>query len=232
MSGADFKNELIVCCNLCRRFQVKRMIMDQEQFCFIIPFEIFTWIEHEINLPAYKAGIQDLAFVLARDTNTQLSVMNFFDKADSIFNPKFFPDQQQAFDWITANKKEQTAIEPNRPPEVFEPLIDISLNSNKTKAMILLEFPIGSLSNGLFAIKQHLDKMNFKCEKWELFSSLTKREMLVLKLLVKGFQNQEIGNKLNISEKTVKTHRRNLIKKLATRNLIDLYIYAKAFDLI
>jgi len=232
MSGADFKNELIVCRNLCHKFQVKRMIMDQEQFCFTIPVEIFTWIELEINLPVYRAGVQDLAFVLARDTNTQLSVMNFFDKADSVFNPKFFPDQQQAIDWITANKKEQATIEPNRPPDVFEPIIDISLNPNKSKATIQLEFPIDSLPHSLHAVKLHMDKMNFMRENWIKFSSLTKREEIILKLLVKGFQNQEIANKLYISEKTVKTHRRNIIKKLDARNLIDLYKYAETFDLI
>lgn len=213
-------------------FSAKRMIMDQEQFCYTIPFEIFTWLEDEFNVPVYRSGVQDLAFVLARDSNMQSAVMNFFDKADSVFNPKFFSDQQQAIDWITANNKEKIIIELNSPPEAYEPCIEISLNPDKSKAIIQLELPIDSLPYSLHALKQHMDKMNFMRVNWTKFSSLTKREEIILKLLVKGFQNQEIADKLYISKMTVKTHRRNIIKKLDAKNLIDLYKYAETFDLI
>ena len=98
--------------------------------------------------------------------------------------------------------------------------------------MIQLEFPIDSLSHSLHALKQHMDKMNYRCENWIKFSSLTKREVIILKLLVKGCQNLKIADKLFLSQKTVKTHRRNLIKKLEAKNLIDLYKYAESFDLI
>jgi DNA-binding CsgD family transcriptional regulator len=232
MTSADFKNELMLCRDLCFSLQAKRMIMDQEQFCFTIPAEIFRWIEDEINLPAYRAGVQDLAFVLAQDSKTQLSVMNSLDKSDSVFNPKFFHDQQQAIYWITANRKEKIMIESNRPPEVFELGIDVSLNTNKTIATIQLEFPIDSLPHGLHALKQHMNKISYRRENLTKFSSLTQREEFILKLLVKGCQNQNIADKLFISEKTVKTHRRNIIKKLEAKNLIDLYKYAESFDLI
>ncbi|MUP14124.1 DNA-binding response regulator [Ancylomarina euxinus] len=158
--------------------------------------------------------------------------MNFFEKADSVFNPIFFYEQQQAIDWITADKKEKGNIEFNRPPEAFEPFIDISLNPEKTTATIQLEFPIDSLPHSLNTLKQHMKKMNFMRENWSKFLSLTKREKNILKLLVKGFQNQKIAEKLYISEMTVKTHRRNIIKKLDAKNLIDLYKYTLTFNLI
>ena len=127
---------------------------------------------------------------------------------------------------------EKVIIEPKRPPEAFEPCIDISLNPDKSKAIIQLEFPIDSLPHSLHALKQHMDKINFMRENWTKFASLTKREETILKLLVKGFQNQEIADKLYISEMTVKTHRRNIIKKFDAKNPIDLYKYAETFDLI
>ena len=43
---------------------------------------------------------------------------------------------------------------------------------------------------------------------------LTSRELDVLKLIVAGNSNKEIGNHLNISEATVKTHINNLLSKL------------------
>ena len=43
---------------------------------------------------------------------------------------------------------------------------------------------------------------------------LTSRELDVLRLIVAGKSNKEIGNQLHISEATVKTHINNLLGKL------------------
>ena len=55
---------------------------------------------------------------------------------------------------------------------------------------------------------------------------LTEREKDVLKLIVKEFTTQEIGEKLFISSNTVETHRKNLISKLNVRNVAGLVKYA------
>lgn len=51
---------------------------------------------------------------------------------------------------------------------------------------------------------------------------LTKREQEVLKLLADGFSTPEIGDKLHISQKTVKNHRANMMEKTKTRNVAHL----------
>ncbi len=61
---------------------------------------------------------------------------------------------------------------------------------------------------------------------------LTPREKEILKLLVEGFSNAEAGKKLKISEATVKTHRKNIMKKLDTRNLISIIRYACRNNLV
>lgn len=45
-------------------------------------------------------------------------------------------------------------------------------------------------------------------------AELTTREHEVLRLIVRGLSNREIGNQLHISEATVKTHINNLLSKL------------------
>lgn len=45
-------------------------------------------------------------------------------------------------------------------------------------------------------------------------TELTTRELEVLRLIVQGHSNKEIGNRLHISEATVKTHINNLLSKL------------------
>jgi two-component system, NarL family, response regulator LiaR len=46
------------------------------------------------------------------------------------------------------------------------------------------------------------------------FADFTPREREVLRLLAEGFANKEIARRLSLSEKTVKTHVSNILKKL------------------
>lgn len=57
-------------------------------------------------------------------------------------------------------------------------------------------------------------------------ATLSQREKEVLALLVKGYINKEIADKLNISLTTVIFHRNNISEKLKTRSLGRLTIYA------
>jgi len=51
-----------------------------------------------------------------------------------------------------------------------------------------------------------------------LISRLSKREVEILKLIVIGFTDKEIGVELNISYYTADTHRKNIINKLQVKN--------------
>lgn len=55
---------------------------------------------------------------------------------------------------------------------------------------------------------------------------LTSREREVLQLLAEGFPNREIAAQLNISIKTVETHRSNMMSKLNVKNKTELVKYA------
>ena len=59
-------------------------------------------------------------------------------------------------------------------------------------------------------------------EKKEHQPLLTKREMEVLDLLVKGMCAKEIADNLFISETTVITHKKNLKRKYNVRNTVEL----------
>lgn len=55
---------------------------------------------------------------------------------------------------------------------------------------------------------------------------LSYREKEVLHFVAKEFTNQEIADKINISLRTVETHKRNLIKKLRVKNVVGLVKFA------
>jgi DNA-binding NarL/FixJ family response regulator len=65
-----------------------------------------------------------------------------------------------------------------------------------------------------------------------LISSLTKREVQVLKLVAQQYSTREIGDELHISESTVETHRKNLMKKVKVKNSVGLAIFALKNEVI
>lgn len=54
----------------------------------------------------------------------------------------------------------------------------------------------------------------------------SKRELEVLNLICKGVSSKEIANSLFLSEHTVKTHRKNMLKKINAKNTADLLRFA------
>jgi len=65
-----------------------------------------------------------------------------------------------------------------------------------------------------------------------LISSLTKRELQVLKLVAQQYSTREIAEELHISESTVETHRKNLMKKVKVKNSVGLAIFALKNEVI
>ncbi|QKG84072.1 response regulator transcription factor [Kroppenstedtia pulmonis] len=62
--------------------------------------------------------------------------------------------------------------------------------------------------------------------------SLTPRELDVLQLMVKGLSNKEIAEQLFISDKTVKIHVSNILKKLRVKSRSQAIIYAIQHELV
>ena len=58
------------------------------------------------------------------------------------------------------------------------------------------------------------------------FDPLTPREQEVLKLIAEAFTNKQIAETLHLAEKTVESHRANLLRKLGMRDRVELVRYA------
>ncbi|RPJ87516.1 MAG: DNA-binding response regulator [Acidobacteria bacterium] len=59
-----------------------------------------------------------------------------------------------------------------------------------------------------------------------LVEPLTNREIEVLKLIVKGYTNRQMADGLNLSVRTVESHRANIMDKLGVRSRVELIRYA------
>ena len=65
--------------------------------------------------------------------------------------------------------------------------------------------------------------------KGDIFSQ---REREVLELLAKGKSSREIADTLFITERTVESHRKNMIEKGRVKNTVELIVYASAIGLV
>ena len=62
--------------------------------------------------------------------------------------------------------------------------------------------------------------------------NLTPREEEIMDLIIKEYTNQEIASELYISTRTVDAHKRNLLEKTNSKNLVGLVKYAYANDMV
>lgn len=63
-------------------------------------------------------------------------------------------------------------------------------------------------------------------------NAVSPREKEILQLLAEGKSNKDISDLLNLSIKTVETHRSNIMRKLGFHNITDLVLYAVRNHLI
>ncbi len=63
--------------------------------------------------------------------------------------------------------------------------------------------------------------MNFSIEE----PTLTQQEKKVLTLIAEGFSSKQLADKLFISEHTIITHRKNMLKKTQTKNVAELVAF-------
>lgn len=92
--------------------------------------------------------------------------------------------------------------------------------------------PIDPLHHVTGKVNRLLEENNFLRRNQHIFSSLTRREKEILRLLALGLSAAEIAGKASISEKTAVTHRRNIKAKIGAQSSYDLTSFAQAFDLI
>jgi len=57
-------------------------------------------------------------------------------------------------------------------------------------------------------------------------TTLTARELEVLKLVAQGYANKQVADRMNLSIKTIEKHRSSMMKKLNLRNTVMLVSYA------
>lgn len=113
--------------------------------------------------------------------------------------------------------------------------VEMCRRAFKSGAAEFLEKPVNdealleALQN---AVRQHVksrERNKNDRQAQERFAQLSEREREVLGLIVAGLTNKEIGRALDVSPRTVETHRANLFAKLEAESLAQLIRQYAAF---
>ena len=110
----------------------------------------------------------------------------------------------------------------NSKKEEFEEAIESVLRGKKYLSREISDQMINDL------LHQHSGRRNEKNEEIHL----TKREIEIIQKIADDMSNQEIADELNISLRTVETHRRNLMQKLKVKTVVALLKYASQHNII
>lgn len=77
-----------------------------------------------------------------------------------------------------------------------------------------------------------MELTKLKKDAYKKEETLTKRELEVLNLIVQDLSNHQIAEKLNISHRTVDTHKQNILAKTGTNSTAGLVVYAFKHNLV
>lgn len=218
LNSACFKEELLNFLGFFKKIKPKGLLWLQENFDLEIPEPLYAWIHTNILEPQYKAGLRKLAFTVPKEQYAHLSIIDSFNEVESVLQPRYFLNKQKAMQYLRDTPR------PEEPPET-----SYAIKRTLEKTKILLEVDHRHLPHAI----KHLDRLkgqfNFRIKYKEKFDLLTLRELEVFKAICRGGQNKAIAAELFLSEATVATHRKTIIKKLNLKSPRDWQRYADAF---
>ncbi len=208
---------------LYRNHSPSKTLWLQQNFKLPINFETHMWVEENVNIPCLKNGNEKVAFVVGKDVLVHLSVMSYFEEANSVIHPLHFATENEARQWLNGAKdrcKKNTRIK-----ILFEG-VDEEGNS-----IIKIKRPSKDITSTLLSIGHVIEENNFIKSNISKYSRLTKREKEIMVIFSKGYRQQEVADQLFISIETLRTHWKNIKKKLAIKSIADVSHYVNAFDM-
>ncbi|WP_026935218.1 LuxR C-terminal-related transcriptional regulator [Christiangramia echinicola] len=222
-SFTTLKEEFIIYKSLFEKYSPLKTLWLQQNFQLEITEEIHCWIERNINIPGVEIGIKKVAFVVGKDVLVHLSVMNYFEENNSVIHPLHFATEKEAREWLN---DEQNNHKPNPKIRILFEGVDKEGNS-----IIKVKRPSSDITQTLLSFGHLIEENDFLKSNISNFSKLTKREKEIMVIFSKGLRQQEAADKLFISIETLRTHWKNIKKKLNIKSLTEVIKYVKAFDM-
>jgi DNA-binding CsgD family transcriptional regulator len=192
------------------------------------------WVDKKKSTPIFRSGFiakrQDdfdqVAFVVGYDVLAYIEVMDICKESSlSGFKPMYFATEIEARNWLS----EESKIKDSK-REVQELEITYKGTDDLGKSVFEFKEPSSNFVGTINSFKTIIDQNHFFKNNVEKYSSLTPREKETLKLLVKGYTNEQIAGAMNVSHHTIRTHRNRIWRKLEIKHVLDCLKYQCFFN--
>lgn len=213
-----FKKEMQTFLDYFKKNKPGAVLWLQEHFNLTIPSDLFHWLEKSILEPQYRSGLRKMAITIPKDQSAHMSIIDSFNKVSSVMHPRYFVDKKKALNYLQEGASNREFKEINY--EIYRTL---------DKTQILLEVHHRHLPHAIRHLDRLKEQFNFRIEHADCFEQLTIRELEILKAICTGEVNREIADRLFLSESTIATHRKSIVKKLKIKCSNDWHQFASAF---
>lgn len=101
MTAEDYKSELTKLVQLIEQHSATRQLIDTLQFQFTIDIDLQTWTDEEVNRRSREIGVQKVAFVIAKEIFSQMSIEQTMDGAEGKeMEVQYFTSEEDARQWL------------------------------------------------------------------------------------------------------------------------------------
>ena len=192
-----FRNGLRILLNNMENYHVIAEASNGKQFLELLEKEIPDLVLLDINMPVMD-GIEAATF--AHDKYPDLKIITL----------SMYGEEDYYYKMVNAGVK--GFVLKNSDIKEVKNALDVVFEGGSFFSSELLQNLINSLKSAPKSKEVHTE--------------LSEREMEILILICQGLSNQEIGDKLFISKRTVDKHRANILEKSESKNTAQLVVYA------
>jgi FixJ family two-component response regulator len=111
--------------------------------------------------------------------------------------------------------------------------VSMSVRAMKAGAVDFLTKPfrdqevVDAVTAALYRDQKRRSEEKSNSEVQARFASLTRRERQIMGFVTGGLMNKQVAARIGISERTVKIHRGNLVRKMHAKSLVELVVMAQ-----
>jgi DNA-binding NarL/FixJ family response regulator len=192
-----FRNGLRILLNTLEDYQVIGEASNGKQFLELLEKDIPDLVLLDINMPVMD-GIE--AATIAQKLYPDLKIITL----------SMYGEEDYYYKMVNAGVK--GFVLKNSDIKEVKTALDVVYDGGSFFSSELLQNLVASLKSSSKSKESHAE--------------LSEREMEILILICQGLSNQEIGDKLFISKRTVDKHRANILEKSESKNTAQLVVYA------
>lgn len=216
------------CRELCDKIKLSNSLWHFNDYSFVIPADLQKWADDFLDAPIMQKnkGLVKVAFVVGSDLTALLSAVDLVETGTAGIQPRYFGAEQQALAYLLAKQEHKPIEQPLSMPNLSFRMDKVDPN----KSQILIDLNSEEIHQYLFLLNRLLKSRTFAMQHVSRFAKLTTREKEVLHLIIHEHTTERIAQMLFISLETVKTHRKNISRKLECKSIRELIKYAVFFS--